>query len=152
MGTGKLPEDAMCEQRPEGAPQGGHYRGSRWQLALWLLLPNMARQCGHLQHSPMCPCVCAHTHPCTLLIPKYCYTQTFTHSHAAWGDMLKDLTPAVRQYPLLSTAQQPPSPQRHGHPSLLRNTGRRCLAQPSSALGSCTIMPQLSEAYIWDTG
>ena len=128
-----------------GAPGGSWHCGSF--CLTWL---------GSVDICSTLPCVHVyvhtHTHPCTLLIPKYCYTQTFTHSHAAWGDMLKDLTPTVRQYPLLSTAQQPPSPQRHGHPSLLRNTGRRCLAQPSSALGSCTIMPQLSEAYIWDTG
>lgn len=62
----------------------------------------------------------------------------------------KDLTPTAGQYPLLSSAQHTTLPQRHGHPGLLRNTGRRYLAQPGPALGSRRVMPQLSEAYIWD--
>lgn len=138
---------------------GGAPRGSTWQLAPWLILPNMPGQRGHLQHSPhVSMCMHAHTPPCTHLTPKYWDTHTFTHSHAAWGDMLgfqgipKYLTPTARQYPLLSTAQHTTLSQRHGHPSLLRNTGRRCLAQPSSALGSHRVTPQLSEAYIWDAG
>lgn len=156
LGTVRLPKDATCGQRPEGQPQEGLQGAPRGSWHRGSFCPTCLGSADTCSTLPTCPCVCTHTHPHAHT--SHPNTGTHTHSHAAWGDMLgfqgipKYLTPTARQYPLLSTAQHTTLSQRHGHPSLLRNTGRRCLAQPSSALGSHRVTPQLSEAYIWDAG
>lgn len=117
LGTARLPRMPHVGRDRKDSHRRGS-RGSTWQLAPWLTLPNMPRQCGHLQHSPhVSMCMYAHTPPCTHLTPKYWDTHTFTNSHAAWGDMLgfqgipKNLTPMLDSTPSSALPNIPPSPR-----------------------------------------